>query len=125
MVTLLEKLLDLCSSLKLAICVILSLAFYLGAATCYEARYGTRAVQDVIYGSRPFVLLMAMLSINVMAAVLVRYPWKRKQTGFIITHCGIEILLLGCLLSFRFSIDGRVELQPGTQSEEINLNDEE
>ena len=121
----LDKLMEFFSSLKLAICLILSLAFYLGAATCYEARYGTRAVQEVIYNSKPFILLMALLAINVMGAVIVRYPWKRKQTGFIITHCGIEILLLGCLLSFRFSVDGRVELQPGGQSEEINLNDEE
>ena len=68
---------------------------------------------------------MALLSINVMAAVLVRYPWKRKQTGFIITHAGIEILLLGCLLSFRYSVDGKVSLQPGQKSEVIKLNDEE
>ncbi|HUB24529.1 MAG TPA: cytochrome c biogenesis protein ResB [Tepidisphaeraceae bacterium] len=125
MIWLLDKLLEICSSLKLAICVILSLAFYLGAATCYEARYGTRAVQEVIYGSKPFILLMAMLSINVMAAVIARYPWKRKHTGFIITHCGIETLLLGCLISFRFSVDGRVSLSPGQQTEAINLNDED
>jgi ResB-like family len=125
MTRLLDKLLEFCSSLKLAICLILSLAFYLGAATCYEARYGTRAVQEVIYGSKPFILLMAMLSINVMAAVISRYPWKRKQTGFIITHCGIETLLLGCLISFRYSIDGRVSLSPGQQTEAINLNDED
>jgi ResB-like family len=125
MVNVLEKLLDFCSSLKLAICLILSLAFYLASATFYEARYGTRAVQEIIYGSKPFILLMALLSINVMAAVLVRYPWKRKQTGFIITHFGIETLLLGCLLSFRFSVDGKVSMEPGQKSEVINLNDEE
>jgi ResB-like family len=124
-VTILDKLLEVCASLKLAIVTILSLAFYLGAATCYEARYGTRAVQEVIYGSQPFILLMSLLAINVMAAVLVRYPWKRKQTGFIITHCGIEILLLGCLLSFRFSVDGKLSLEPQQKSEVINLNDEE
>ncbi|MGA2229919.1 MAG: cytochrome c biogenesis protein ResB [Tepidisphaeraceae bacterium] len=122
---LLDKLLDFCASLKLAIFLILSLAFYLGAATCYEARYGTRPVQDMIYGSRPFILLMALLAVNVMAAVLVRYPWKRKQTGFIITHIGIEVTLLGCLLSFRYSVDGKVSLTPGQKSEVINLNDEE
>jgi hypothetical protein len=124
-VAILDKLLEFCASLKLAICVILSLAFYLAAATFYEARYGTRAVQEVIYGSQPFVLLMALLSINVMAAVVVRYPWKRKQTGFIITHAGIEVLLLGCLLSFRYSVDGRMSLEPGQKTEVINLNDED
>jgi hypothetical protein len=121
----LDKLLDFFASLKLAIVLIFGLAIYLAAATTYESRYGTRPVQDVVYASRPFVMWMAFLAINVMAAVLVRYPWKRKQTGFIITHAGIEILLLGCLLSFRYSIDGRVSLEPGQKSEVINLNDEE
>jgi hypothetical protein len=113
----LEKLFEFCSSLKLAIVVILGIAFYLGAATFYEAQYGTRVVQAMVYGSTGFVVLMALLSINVMAAVLSRYPWKRRQTGFIITHCGIEILLAGCLLSFRYSVDGRVQLTPGSAAD--------
>jgi len=125
MVVLLEKLMDFFSSLKLAITLILSLAFYLAAATLYEARYGTRAVQDCIYSSRPFLLIMALLAINVMGAVLVRYPWKRKQTGFIITHIGIETLLLGCLISFRYSVDGKVSMTPGLKTDAINLLDEQ
>ena len=43
MIKLLDKLFEFCASLKLAIFLILSLAFYLGSATVYEARYGTRA----------------------------------------------------------------------------------
>ncbi|HTW95173.1 MAG TPA: hypothetical protein VMD30_10290, partial [Tepidisphaeraceae bacterium] len=90
----------------------------------YESAYGTPAVQEVIYNSPAFVLLMSLLAINVMAAVVIRYPWKRKQTGFIITHAGIEILLLGCLISHRYSIDGRTSVQQGSSIESINSNDE-
>src|SRR5580658_3050433 len=108
-----DRTLDFFASLKLAIVLILSLAFFLGAATFYEATYGTEAVGEMVYGSTFFVLLLALLAINVFAAALVRYPWKRKQTGFVVTHLGIEILLAGCLLTLRGSIDGRVQLTPG------------
>jgi hypothetical protein len=124
MTLLLEKLLDFCASLKLALFVILALAFYLASATFYERQYGSRAVQEVIYGSKPFVMIMALLAINVMAAVIVRFPWKKKQTGFIITHAGIEVLLAGCLISMRASVDGRVSLVPGQKTDRIDLNDE-
>src|SRR5580658_7891622 len=125
MVTLLDKFFEFCASLKLAIVLILSLAFYLAAATFYESAYGTAAVQQVIYDSPGFILLMALLAINVMAAVVIRYPWKRKQTGFIITHAGIEILLLGCLISHRFSIDGEMSMPVGRETESMNSVDED
>src|SRR5688500_7973380 len=108
MLRVLDKLFEFCASLKLAIVLILGLAFYLGAATFYEARYGALAARAVIYSSSGFVMLMAALSINVMAAVVYRYPWKRRQTGFIITHFGIEVLLLGCLIGCRAGVDGHV-----------------
>lgn len=120
-----EKLFEFCASLKLAIILILSLAFFLASATIYEAKYGTQAVQHVVYGNQAFVLLMALLAINVMAAVLVRYPWKKKQTGFIITHIGIEVLLAGCLISMRSSIDGQVSLQQGATADTIDQNYEQ
>lgn len=125
MTRLLEKLFEFCASLKLAIIIILSLAFYLGSATFYEKYYGTAAVKEMIYGSQPFILIMALLAINVLAAVIIRFPWKRKQIGFIITHAGIETLLLGCLISFRLSVDGKMSLAPGNKADYINLNDEQ
>lgn len=122
---LLDRLFEFCASVKLAILVILGIAFFLASSTFYEARYGTSAVQEVVYGSWGFMLVMAMLAINVMAAVIWRYPWKRKQTGFIITHIGIEVLLLGCLISYRQSIDGHVALREGDSRSAIELNSEQ
>jgi hypothetical protein len=124
LVSAVDRLLALLASLKLAIVVILSLAFYLGVATFYEARFGGPAVQRMIYGSPVFISILAMLAINVAAAVIVRYPWKRKQTGFIITHIGIEVLLVGCVLSLRQSVDGRVVLRPGETVDHMDLLDE-
>jgi hypothetical protein len=123
-VNLLDRLLAVLASLKMAIVVILSLAAYLGLATFYEAKFGGPVVQALVYSSPVFVAILLMLSINVAAAVIVRYPWKRRQTGFIITHLGIEVLLAGCLISMRQSTDGKVELRPGQTIDRANLNHE-
>jgi hypothetical protein len=123
-VNLLDRLLAVLASLKMAIVVILSLAAYLALATFYEAKFGGPAVQTLVYGSPLFVVILLMLSINVAAAVIVRYPWKRRQTGFIITHLGIEVLLAGCLISMRQSTDGKVELRQGQTIDRANLNHE-
>lgn len=124
MVRILDALFAFCASLKLAVFTILALALFLGVATFYEARYGPVAVQELIYGSNLFLAVMAALAINVMAAALIRYPWKRKQTGFVVTHLGILLLLAGCLISFRFSVDGMQALQPGQTAKDIGLNRE-
>lgn len=115
-----EMLLALAASLKLAICVILGLAAFLALATLYEARYGAPAAQAVVYGSTSFLLVMVLLAINVAAAVIVRYPFKRRQTGFVITHIGIEVLLLGCLISYGRSQEGMLELRPAQKVDSIN-----
>lgn len=119
MLGLLDRFFVFAASLKLAVMVILAIAVVLGVATFYEARYGMAPVQARVYGSSLFLGLLAVLAINVMAAALIRYPWKRKQTGFVITHLGILVLLAGCLISFRTSVDGRISLNPGDSASDI------
>lgn len=119
-----DRIFEFCASLKLAILLILSLAFYLAIGTIYESRYGAQAAKYMVYDSTAFLLLLALLAINVLAAALSRYPWKRKQTGFVITHLGIEVLLAGCLWSYRSAIDGKVALRPGDSITSIDLDSE-
>ena len=54
-----------------------------------------------VYGTGWFTALAVLLAVNVLAALLVRFPWKRRQTGFVLTHVGLLVLLLGCLLTRR------------------------
>lgn len=106
-----DRLLGFSASLRLAIGVILALAAYLAVGTAYESRYGTRAAAENAYGSPLFIGILALLALNVLAAAVIRFPWKRHQTGFVITHLGIEVLLLGCLIGMYRGVDGRVALR--------------
>lgn len=97
-----------CASLKLAVILIFSLAAVLAIATFVESAYGLRAVHFAIYGTWWFTLLGLLLAVNIFAAAAIRYPWKRHQTGFVITHIGLLTLLFGCLLSRVGGIDAQM-----------------
>jgi hypothetical protein len=98
------------ASLKLAVFVIAASAVVLGWATVVERDFGTEAVQFGVYQTWWFAALLALLGLNVLAACLIRFPWKRHQTGFVITHAGIIVLLIGCLLSRMGGIDAQMPI---------------
>lgn len=104
---------EFCASLKLAVILILSIAFALGYATFVESKYGTRAVHFGIYGTWWFGVLLALLALCIFCAAMIRYPWKRHQTGFVITHLGLLTLLFGCYLHRRGGIDAQMLIFEG------------
>lgn len=104
------------ASLKLAVVLIFSSAAVLGLATIVEKYYGTAGVQFGMYGAWWFTALNALLAWNIFAAAAIRYPWKRYQTGFVITHIGLLTLLFGCLMSRRGGIDAQMPLFEGARA---------
>lgn len=107
------------SSLKLAVISLSTLAGVLAYATFYEKWHGTAAVQDEIYKHPGFAILLAFLGINILCAALIRYPWTKRQTGFVITHAGLLVVLLGSWISFSVTDDGQVGMVEGDRSDEL------
>ena len=99
---------EFCSSLKLAVVLIFSTAFTLGFATFVEAAYGTPVVQFFVYQTWWFSGLNFALGINIFCAAAIRYPWKRYQTGFVITHIGLLTLLIGAAIGRKYGVDAQI-----------------
>jgi hypothetical protein len=108
-------------SLKLAVLSILLLAAVLAVATALESMYGMRAAYVLVYGRFWFSATLALLGVNVLCAVLVRYPWKRRQTGFVVTHLGILMILAGSWVTQRYGVDGNLPVLEGTANGEVIL----
>lgn len=106
--SLLTRLADSLASLSLAVVLIFTLAGTLAFATFVEARYGTASVQFFVYQTWWFDGLLILLALNILFAAMVRYPWKRYQTGFVITHIGLLTLISGAALSRLYGIDSQV-----------------
>jgi len=112
------------ASLKLAVLSISTLAASLAFATWFESRYGTSAAQDYVYRSTWFAVLLAFLAINILCAALIRYPWKKRQTGFVITHAGLLILIFGSYWSFKTADEGTVGMLEGeSRAQLVRRND--
>ncbi len=111
------------ASLKLAVFSILSLAAVLATATMLESNYGMRASHVMIYGTWWFAGLLLLLATNVFCAAMSRFPWKRRQTGFVITHIGILILLSGSFITQQWGVDGNLPIEESKQNSEVLLND--
>jgi hypothetical protein len=105
-----------CASLRLAVVLIAVYATVLAWATFVESWYGTPAAHFGIYGTWWFILLNCLLGLNVLAAALIRFPWKRRQTGFLLTHLGILVLLAGSLVSHLRGVDSQLVLTEGGAS---------
>lgn len=112
------------ASLKLAVISLSALAASLAFATWFESNYGTSAVQDYVYQSTWFAILLAFLAINILCAALIRFPWKKRQTGFVITHAGLLILIFGSYWSFKTADEGHVGMLEGeVRRELVRTND--
>ena len=112
------------ASLKLAVVGILTLALVLAYGTFYESWHGTAAVQERIYQGPGFALLLAVLGINIFCAAAIRYPWKKRQTGFVVTHVGLLIVLLGSFISKQWAEEGQVGYTEGEEGDVVLIQPE-
>lgn len=110
------------ASLKLAVILLLALAFILAAATYFESVYDTKTAQHLVYGSPGFVVFLSVLFVNILAATTIRYPWKRHQFGFVITHLGLLTLLAGSLYTMIAGVEGTMALGEGETSSRITMD---
>ena len=79
----------------------------------HRARLSAAAAHLRVYDTSWFAALNALLAINVLSAVLMRFPWKRRQTGFVVTHVGILVLLAGCLVSKLAGVEAQLPVFEG------------
>lgn len=111
------------ASVKLAVISLGTLASVLAYATFFEKWYGTAAVQEWIYRTKGFAILLAFLGTNILCAALIRFPWKKRQTGFVVTHAGLLLLLAGSWQSVMSSDEGQLAFVEGESRSDLIRSD--
>ncbi len=111
------------SSIKLAVILLFAFAVLLGAATFYESGAGTEEAQRLIYKTLWFDFLLFILGLNVACAALSRFPWRKRQIGFAVTHMGILIILIGAVITRQFGLEGQLTLMEGERADHFLLDD--
>ncbi|HET9869993.1 MAG TPA: cytochrome c biogenesis protein ResB, partial [bacterium] len=103
------------ASVKLALPMLLILAALLAAGTIVESLYTASLAKRFVYDTWWFTAFLALLGLNVLLSALSRFPWKKHQIGFVITHLGILCVLAGSFLTQRWGTDGQIAVAEGGQ----------
>jgi hypothetical protein len=111
------------ASIKLAVCLIVVLAVVIAFATILETKYGRPYSQWFVYHSSWFIGLLGLLGSSVFSAAYVRFPWKRHQTGFVITHAGLLVLLSGSIITYWRGMEGQIVLAEGSSTDQLTRNE--
>ncbi len=113
--------LRLVGSLRMAVLLLIAIASVLVWGTIYEAQFGTAAVQRVVYRSWWFEALLGFLAVNLAAAAVQRYPWKRQHAPFLLAHLGIISILVGGIIGGRFGVEGQLIIPEGQAERVLQL----
>ncbi|PIQ87017.1 MAG: hypothetical protein COV74_02410 [Candidatus Omnitrophica bacterium CG11_big_fil_rev_8_21_14_0_20_45_26] len=109
------------ASFRCAVILIVMLALTVAGGTLIESAYGTTAAQVFIYRTPWFGLMLLLLALNLFASAVDRWPWQKKHVGFLATHLGIILLLVGSFLSQQFGTEGQLTIQEGTTESRMTL----
>lgn len=89
----------------------------MACATVVESEHGADRALSGFYHAWWFRTLLALLAVNVLAATLARYPFKRSQAGFVVTHVGILIILGGAVVTEERGVEARIALAEGESTD--------
>ncbi len=97
-------------SLQIAVSLLSFLVVVLAVGTFIESHYGGPVARQLVYQSWWFYLLMAGLFLNIFFAAAKKWPWKKHQTGFVITHTGLLLLIIGGVWNSLVGVDSLMSL---------------
>jgi hypothetical protein len=117
-------------SLKIAIFSLAFFALVLAVGTKVESDYSGKVAQELVYRTWWFTLLLCLLATNILFAALKKmdrarlarfaWPWKKHQTGFLITHAGLLTLVAGGLVNALGGTDSLLVLVDASDVETQN-----
>jgi hypothetical protein len=104
------------ASLKTAAVLMVIVAAAAGYATFFEARWGREGAYAVVYGARWFEIVLILLTINLVLLLFKRMPYKARQTGFVMVHIAMIVILIGAGITRYFGYEGTMRIREGEAS---------
>ncbi|MFN2369660.1 MAG: cytochrome c biogenesis protein ResB, partial [Candidatus Krumholzibacteriia bacterium] len=105
------------TSLKLSAVLMTVFAVASGYATFFESAWGRDGAYAAIYGARWFELLLALLTVNMALLFFKRWPYDRRQLGFVLVHISIVVILVGAGITRYFGYEGIMPIREGQSTD--------
>ena len=100
----------LLGSLNLAMVLLITIAGAIAFATVMESKFDSEVARYYIYNNLWFNIWLLTLGLNLFCAALTRWPWQRKHVGFVVTHAGIILMLIGSVVGRIWGFEAFVTL---------------
>lgn len=104
-------------SLHVAVISLSIFAVCVAIGTIIESWYSAKIAQELVYKAWWFTTLLALIWVNIFFAAAKKWPWKKYQTGFLITHLGLLTLVGGGILTSLAGTDALMVLVDTDRSE--------
>jgi len=98
------------ASLRLAVILLSVLIVMSIVGTLAESKFDADTARTWIYEAPWFHLWLLFLGANLTCSALMRWPWKKYHTGFLLTHLGIIIVMIGAVAGQIWGIEGTMTL---------------
>ncbi|MDR3182064.1 MAG: cytochrome c biogenesis protein ResB [Planctomycetaceae bacterium] len=106
--------LRIAGSLSLGILLLAVLLTVLAWGTFVESEYGGTVAKFVLYSTNWFSAIIALLCLNILCAVVVRFPWGTYHIPFLLAHCGLLVLFYGCYQTWHYGEEAQITLPEGS-----------
>lgn len=98
------------ASLRLAVILLSTLIVMSIVGTLAESKFDADTARTWIYEAPWFHLWLLFLGANLTCSALMRWPWKKYHTGFLLTHLGIITVMIGAVIGQIWGIEGTMTL---------------
>jgi cytochrome c-type biogenesis protein CcsB len=112
----------LLSSLKLSAFLMAVIAFASAKGTFIESAVGRDGAYALVYDTRWFEGVLALLCISLMLLFFKRWPYRPRQFGFMLVHLSIVLILVSAGITRYFGYEGIMSIREGASSDFIFSN---
>ncbi len=112
-------------SVRFAVPLLALTACALMYGTWIESTASAHEAGLAVYGSWWFMALMMLICVTLVLAVVTRYPWRKKHTGFIIVHASLITIIVSGFVTLFAKVEGQLTLQEGMSGASLQTGQNE
>ena len=107
------------ASLRLSVPLLIIFAVAIGKATFIENDWGAEGARSLVYNALWFEMLLGLFCLNMALQLFKNMPYKPRQTGFVIVHVSMIVILVSAGITRWFGYEGTMHIREGQSSDFI------
>lgn len=92
-------------------------------ATFIESYESTQAAKLWVYNAKWFEILLAFLSVNLVANIFRYQMWRREKIAVLLFHISFIVIIIGAAITRYISYEGIMPIREGASSNEMFISD--